>query len=98
MARDYTINAICSARRSRDILLLLALCLLLCILLLCLLLLIDLPLLCVGFLLLNSREDIVGFEVFRVVLADSTIFHLLKFLGDISEGQCGGGVVMLRWE
>ncbi len=60
---------------------------------LCLLLLIDLPLLCVGFLLLNSREDIVGFKVFRVVLADSTIFHLLEFLDDISEGEC---VVYLR--
>ncbi len=76
--KDYTIDAICSARWICDILLLLAL--------LCLLLLIDLPLLCVGFLLLNGGEDVVGFQVFWIIWMDSAIFHLLEFLYDVSKG------------
>ena len=76
--RDCTIDAVYSNLRIRHLLLLLALLLLLFSLLL--LLLIDLPVLFEGFLLLDSGEDVVGFQVLWVVLADSAILHLFKFL------------------
>ncbi len=81
--RDYTINAVYTDLWIRHFLLLLALLrLLMCLLLL---LLIYLSVLFENFLLLDSGEDVVGFQVLWVVLANSAILHLFKFLEDISK-------------
>lgn len=54
--------------------------LLLALLRLELLLLSELPLLLIGLLPLNGREEVVSLEVLGVIMADTLLLHLLEFL------------------